>query len=487
MKEINKRVTKELRTFDQLKARLQEQGLILPFFSLREITDAIGLRARQLNADPEEGSAEERLLLYTSWKELESMQWLGSADGPLWYRGYSKLSDADLGKLFAVLKKNYHVERFVTGHTPVRSARIKSRLGGRFFLIDTGMLVSHYRGQASALQIKGNAVTEIYPDVLEVSSVTPRTPTDWSYSPGIQGDVRFASWSSSNSPRTDNNRAPPRQFLSPEGSPATFRTHDEVEQFLRSATIVSSEPLSVGITKPFKLVLEKDGVTAHAVFHYIDESKRRAQLTSGAVIKNFIDSYRSQMAAYEIARSLGLDNVPPTIIRSVNGRPGSVQLWIEGAITEKSRVESLSKPLRPTYYQQQLYDKEIFHSLINNIDPNQGNILWDEHENIWLIDHTRSLGRDQKLFRPARVLRCSRELWNQLNNLNRSNLQETLIPRIGRWDVKALLARLDLIIDTLQKKIDTLGETRVLFTYGEPLIKIHYTDPQDLDSLQSSS
>ncbi len=46
--------------------------------------------------------------------------------------------------------------------------------------------------------------------------------------------------------------------------------------------------------------------------------------------------------------------------------------------------------MRPNYFQQQLYDKEIFHNLINNIDANHGNYHWDTHENIWLIDHTRA-------------------------------------------------------------------------------------------------
>ncbi len=163
VKEINKRVRRELRTFDELKERLVKAELIFPFFSIYQISEAIGLRAQQLNADPQAGSAEERTLLYNSWKELQGMRWLSSEDGPLWYRGYTRLSDLELKRLFFDLKKKYQVERFVVGHTPVRPPTIQSRLGGRFFLIDTGMLRSHYHGRASALQIQDGAVSEIYP------------------------------------------------------------------------------------------------------------------------------------------------------------------------------------------------------------------------------------------------------------------------------------------------------------------------------------
>jgi hypothetical protein len=476
VKELNKRLTNEVKTIDQLRRRLLDQRLILSFFSLGEINEAIGLRAQQLNADPDAGNLEERQLLFTTWKEIEGMQWLAAEDGPLWYRGYSRLPDPELQELFDVLKKSYKVDRFVVGHTPIRSATIKSRLDGRFFLIDTGMLVSHYNGRASALLIEGDAVTQIYATASEpMEKQGKRSPTS-TYSRRPQFNLQLASWAPPETVQTPAADLPSRLFLDPDGNAADFRTHEDALEFLRSAAIVSSEELSVGVSKPLKLRLEKDGVRAHAVFHFIDESKRRVQMGRGNIINHFVDSYRSQIAAYEVSRVLGMVSVPPTVERSVNGRPGSVQLWIEGAITEESRVKSRAKPLRPDYYRQQWYDKEIFHNLVNNIDPNQGNVLWDKNENVWLIDHTRSFGRDHKLAEPLRVRRCSRELWDRLTNLDRSSLQETLIPHIGKWGVKALYVRLDLIIDMLEKKIAALGEATVLFNYGEPLTTIRYKD-----------
>lgn len=52
----------------------------------------------------------------------------------------------------------------MVGHTVNRDFRIHSRLDGRIYLIDTGMLTPVYRGIGSALDIQGTAVQAIYGD-----------------------------------------------------------------------------------------------------------------------------------------------------------------------------------------------------------------------------------------------------------------------------------------------------------------------------------
>jgi hypothetical protein len=52
-----------------------------------------------------------------------------------------------------------------------------------------------------------------------------------------------------------------------------FASHQEAEDFLRTAKIVKSKALSVGVTGPQKLTLEKDGREEFGVFKSIDERK----------------------------------------------------------------------------------------------------------------------------------------------------------------------------------------------------------------------
>ncbi|HTP50367.1 MAG TPA: hypothetical protein VMK42_06695 [Anaeromyxobacteraceae bacterium] len=88
----------------------------------------------------------------------------------------------------------------------------------------------------------------------------------------------------------------------------------------------------------------------------------------------FWESYKSEIAAYELDRLLGLDMVPPTVERRVENNLVSVQL-VEGcrgllAVDQKA-------PHDPVPWNRQIYRQRVFDELIANIDDNAGNILVD--------------------------------------------------------------------------------------------------------------
>jgi hypothetical protein len=85
-------------------------------------------------------------------------------DGPLWYRGYATDDDAALDAPVTAFLQRWDADRLVVGHTVQRDFRIGARLGGRIFLIDTGMLTPVYKGTGSALEIDGAAVRALYAD-----------------------------------------------------------------------------------------------------------------------------------------------------------------------------------------------------------------------------------------------------------------------------------------------------------------------------------
>jgi hypothetical protein len=161
---MNSRVQEELTAFDRAKAFLVAQRLILPFFTLQEITAVVQAEvdARQ-NAPgsrhPDVGSTEGHLPEHTQLELMKDFlrygQWLSVAsNGPLWFRGYDQWSDEQLAASLPPLLAAYNAKAIVVGHTPQRDGRIRSRLGGKVFLIDTGMLSSYYPGgRASALEI----------------------------------------------------------------------------------------------------------------------------------------------------------------------------------------------------------------------------------------------------------------------------------------------------------------------------------------------
>jgi hypothetical protein len=180
IEDISKQVTRELRTFDDYSRHLVSRGVILSFFTLQEIFDAVQAEAQAITAaqtaakNGESASlAQSQILSDIDRKHVEVLQGIArigtwallNPNGPLWFRGFatwpSPGNAADVTKLL----KKYKARRFVTGHTIPASMRITPRFDRRIFLIDTGMLATHYKGgRASALEIDGDRVTAIYQD-----------------------------------------------------------------------------------------------------------------------------------------------------------------------------------------------------------------------------------------------------------------------------------------------------------------------------------
>jgi hypothetical protein len=166
--DVNRLVDREIKMFDDAVSAMQDAGVIGPAFTLQEIINALSSelnRIAGLIKDKKELPPEvtqeyvgrlQRILTIDKWGLL-------AGDGPLWYRGYATLGDEAQPEIEALLKR-LGAARFVVGHTPQIPGAIRARFGNRIFLIDTGMLTSHFKGgRPSALEIAGGKITAIYP------------------------------------------------------------------------------------------------------------------------------------------------------------------------------------------------------------------------------------------------------------------------------------------------------------------------------------
>ncbi len=177
LEEIDRRVHDDLATFDADRQLFVSEGLILPFFDLQETTRAVSeeLAALATAEAASRAAAEQAGKPYTTpardAKRREIYErflgwgnWtINSADGPLWFRGFSQWSDAEGDFDMPRLLSAAGVERFVVGHTVQTDGRIRVRFEGAVFLIDTGMLASYVPGgRASALEIADGTVSAIY-------------------------------------------------------------------------------------------------------------------------------------------------------------------------------------------------------------------------------------------------------------------------------------------------------------------------------------
>jgi len=165
--QINSQVRKELAEFEKAKQDLVARKVILPFFTLQEILVAaqgelLAERAAGKPPDAAYHNLLQRVLAVNSWTCM-------SDDGPLWFRGYDQWSEEEGTSQVQKVLAAYDAAHIVVAHTVQKVTHIRSRFGGRAFLIDTGMLSSYWPGgTASALEISAGKFTALYLDSQEV-------------------------------------------------------------------------------------------------------------------------------------------------------------------------------------------------------------------------------------------------------------------------------------------------------------------------------
>jgi hypothetical protein len=261
--------------------------------------------------------------------------------------------------------------------------------------------------------------------------------------------------------------APPAEnhtFLGPTGDPLPFKSFQDAEEFLASSEVARSKTRREGPNKYKKVVLDNDGIWANSIFRW-ENVVRLPDITGSSTMasRHFRDSYESEVAAYKINEILGLYNIPPTVYREIEGRSGSVQLWMEKVTKEVDRRKKGTIPPDTTSWNRQSHDMRVFDNLINNIDRNQSNILIDKDWNLWYIDQTRSFAMDETLPSPEKISRCSRSLYNALKEMDEDLVRETLSTLLRAAEVDAFFVRREKILKILEDRIAEVGESNVFY------------------------
>lgn len=240
---------------------------------------------------------------------------------------------------------------------------------------------------------------------------------------------------------------------------------EAAESFLREARVVHRRALGTGITGSDQLTLD-DGTAEHkAVWKTINEFRRGVtSFEGGGVMVDYEDSYRFEIAAYELDKLLGFELVPPTIERRIESKTGSLQLWVEGAMTEGDRKKKGLVPPDLEAWNTQIHTLRLLHQLTFDWDAqNVHNVLLDPSFRVYAIDFSRSFAAYEQLRSDKLLVRFPRAGLEALRRLD----EATLKAKIGRWisrpQVRALLKRRDRILVLAQKRVAEQGEAAVLY------------------------
>jgi hypothetical protein len=240
-------------------------------------------------------------------------------------------------------------------------------------------------------------------------------------------------------------------------------TPAEMEAFLSKGSINHRRDAGAGVTGSSRVTLSDGRITHDAHVQAVDIA--RSVFDAGKATElNFKDTYRYNIAGYRLAQAIGLQTVPMSVERNVEGKPAAVTWWVDDVMMdEKGRLNKKTVGPDPQRFAKQIQVMKIWDELIQNKDRNQGNLLWTSDWTLWLIDHTRAFRLDKKLQNPNDLTRCERSLLDGLRRLTAESLAKAVGASLTRAEQEAVMARRDLLVKHFEERMAKLGEG-ILFT-----------------------
>jgi hypothetical protein len=203
------------------------------------------------------------------------------------------------------------------------------------------------------------------------------------------------------------------------------------------------------------MVILGDGRTTHrAIFKYIDRPKPPA----------LASSFKHELAAYDLSKVLGVDVIPPVIARRIENIPGSLQIMIEGCITELDRQQQYLSPPDPQAFADRVAEIRVLEHLTHCERTDLGDLLI--HEDTWKVcrvDFAEAFAPKGELLKEADIHRCSKRLYEGLKSAPVKAIEDAVRPHLEGPEIKALLARRLLILGRIGSLIKERGEAAVLF------------------------
>jgi hypothetical protein len=236
--------------------------------------------------------------------------------------------------------------------------------------------------------------------------------------------------------------------------------------FLSTAEVVSIEYFtnSAG-TKPRKVTLSDNGQVHFAVFKTVDDVPDVIERASTRALQKTHDSYKHEIAAWELSRLLGLSVIPPCVERELERETGSLCLWVEGAATARQlQKANLFHPPEPQLVDDQLDDIRLFLQLVWDAEySHASNILIDPAWNLYKIDSSRSFKTDHKLRRSGSLTRFRQSTIEALEALTREEVDERLGPWLDEDKIDSLWKRRAKILNQAEAAVAEHGAEAVLY------------------------
>jgi hypothetical protein len=251
-------------------------------------------------------------------------------------------------------------------------------------------------------------------------------------------------------------------------TPEKLAEREKWEEFLKTAKVIGQEQMKGrhAVTSPWKIELEKDGITQRALWK---DCKGR--------MRGFMENWKWEIAAYRLDKYLGLNMIPPTVEKRFKNKRGSCQLWLYDCFDLDHKAENkIPVPQKKVIsWNRAFYLQRAFDNLIANEDRTQRNYQVNKDWCMYLIDHSRSFRTSKKFVKnliydenfkqsPDFIMKeLPHSFVEKLKSLNFEIIKEIVGEYLSDKEIKCTLLRRDLILAWLDNRIKELGKDNVLY------------------------
>jgi hypothetical protein len=172
-----------------------------------------------------------------------------------------------------------------------------------------------------------------------------------------------------------------------------------------------------------------------------------------------VRNYRNEVAAYRLDRLLGLDLVPVTIERSVEGTPGAIQIFMEGAV-DLTLLETYDQLDLLEGLDEERFTARVFSALLA-VEGREdfGKMFLPQDRRIALSDSTKAFPTSPEpgpdLPDPCGPLDADLELG--LSSLSRQQLAGVVGDLLSTEQIDGLLFRRDRILKVCDSQVAQSG------------------------------
>jgi hypothetical protein len=314
LRDLNGALRDELIEYATLLEQLTDRGTLDPTQDFYAVPAALGAaEPAEATADPAEVAARDPADAAAPDPAVARLlalhdSALHSPNSPLWYRGNVGCGPLVEQERLAQALRGLGAKRVVIGHTPTFQRQAWRRLDDQVWMIDTGMQRDYYSGQGAALLLEGGTPTVVY------QGAGKPVPVD--ALPARAGVLSA-------------NLAP-----------------DELEAALASGDIIGRGEAPSGELLTIRW----------------RNSELRALLLPGSGTRGLFP----EVAAYRIDRLLDLAMVPTAVVRTVDGKPATVQHLPASLVPEARRAAGEVRVEAWCPLQDQWQAMVLFDALIGN-------------------------------------------------------------------------------------------------------------------------